>query len=134
MLDANRTDLVLGVVGTGTMGRGIAQIAAASGVEVRLLDARPDAAEQARAAVSGMFDTLAGKGRMTAEAAAQAGARLKTVAAEQDLAGCHLVVEAIVEDLEAKRELFAKLERSSPPNASSLPTPHRCRSPRSPRS
>jgi 3-hydroxybutyryl-CoA dehydrogenase len=110
MLDANRTDLVLGVVGTGTMGRGIAQIAAASGVQVRLLDARPDAAEQARAAVSGMFDTLAGKGRMTAEAAAQAGARLRPAISEQDLAGCHIVVEAIVEDLQAKQDLFARLE------------------------
>lgn len=111
MLDAERSDLTLGVVGTGTMGRGIAQIAAAAGLRVRLLDAREDAAAQARDAVRATFGTLAGKGRMTARAAAEAAARLEPVPDAAALAGCHVVVEAIVEDLEAKRALFARLEQ-----------------------
>ncbi|HET8727785.1 MAG TPA: 3-hydroxyacyl-CoA dehydrogenase, partial [Alphaproteobacteria bacterium] len=110
MLDVGRPDLTLGVVGTGTMGRGIAQIAAASGVRVLLLDARPGAAEEARNAVADTFEMLAGKGRMTPEAARDATARLAAVDAEADLAGCHVVVEAIVEDLKAKQDLFARLE------------------------
>jgi 3-hydroxybutyryl-CoA dehydrogenase len=110
MLDAKREDLVLGVVGTGTMGRGIAQIAAAAGIEARLLDARPGAAEEARAALAATFETLAAKGKMGADAAREAAARLRPVAGEGDLAGCHVVVEAIVEDLGAKRDLFARLE------------------------
>jgi 3-hydroxybutyryl-CoA dehydrogenase len=110
MPDANRSDLVLGVVGTGTMGRGIAQIAAAAGIETRLLDARPGAAGEARAGIAAAFDMLAGKDRMERGAAEAAKARLRPVDGEAALAGCHVVVEAIVEDLEAKRALFARLE------------------------
>lgn len=110
MPDANRSDLVLGIVGTGTMGRGIAQIAAAAGIDVLLLDARPGAAEDARAGIAATFDMLAGKDRMERGAAEAAKVRLRPVDGEAALAGCHVVVEAIVEDLEAKRALFARLE------------------------
>ncbi|WP_431860925.1 3-hydroxyacyl-CoA dehydrogenase [Azospirillum sp.] len=111
MFDPHSDALVMGVVGTGTMGRGIAQIAAAAGVSVILADARPGAAEEAVAALDAAFDRLAEKGKLTADAASSAKARVTPVAPDApDFAQCALVVEAIVEDLEAKRALFAGLE------------------------
>jgi 3-hydroxybutyryl-CoA dehydrogenase len=110
MLDANRSDLVLGIVGTGAMGTGIAQIAAAAGVEVRLYDARDGAADKARAGVIGTFEMLASKGKMSAEAAKAAGAKLKPIASLDALKGAHVVVEAIIEEIGAKQALFAQLE------------------------
>ena len=110
MLDITRSDLVLGIVGAGLMGRGIAQIAAQAGISVRLFDARPGAAIEARTAVSQTFATLAGKGKLSAADADAAGNRLGVVDALAGLGGCHVVVEAIVENLDAKRELFRALE------------------------
>ncbi|AWK85730.1 3-hydroxyacyl-CoA dehydrogenase [Azospirillum thermophilum] len=125
--DPKADDLVLGMVGTGTMGRGIAQIAAAAGVTVLLHDARDGAAAEAAQAIAATFATLAGKGRMTAAEAEAAGGRLRPVGSAGELAPCHVVVEAIVETLEAKRGLFAALEEVVGPdcvlatNTSSLP-------------
>ncbi len=110
MLDISRPDLAFGLVGVGAMGKGIAQIMAVAGIEVRMLDTRLGAAEAARADLLKVFDLLTGKGRMTAEDAGQAAGRLKPMDGLQDLAGCHIVVEAIIEELGAKRELFAALE------------------------
>jgi 3-hydroxybutyryl-CoA dehydrogenase len=110
MLDVNQPGLVLGIVGTGTMGRGIAQLAAQAGIDVRLLDARPGAAEEARAAVSGTLESLEAKGRLPAGEARAMAARLHPIHTEAELAGCAVLVEAVVEDLGVKRELFARLE------------------------
>jgi 3-hydroxybutyryl-CoA dehydrogenase len=110
MIDIKRPDLTLGIVGTGVMGRGIAQIAAAAGIAVRLVDSRVGAAEQARDELARTFEMLAGKGRMSADAAREARALLQPVADESGLEGCHIVIEAIVENLAAKQALFAKLE------------------------
>lgn len=109
-LDANRPDLCIGIVGTGVMGQGIAQIAAAAGASVTLFDTRPEAAEAARRGVVQMFGKLAEKGKLTAEAAAAAGGRLRAADSLTDMAAAHVVVEAIVENLDAKRALFAELE------------------------
>jgi 3-hydroxybutyryl-CoA dehydrogenase len=110
MIDIDRGDLTLGVVGTGAMGRGIAQVAAAAGVTVRMLDSRAGAADQARGELVRTFEMLAGKGRMTADQARGAGEHLQVIGDEGGLAGCHIVIEAIVENLAAKQALFAKLE------------------------
>jgi 3-hydroxybutyryl-CoA dehydrogenase len=110
MIDIERADLTLGVVGAGAMGRGIAQIAAAAGITVRMIDSRAGSAEQARGELARTFEMLAGKGRMTAEAAHAAIGKLQAVADARDLAGCQIVIEAIVEDLRAKQALFAELE------------------------
>lgn len=101
---------VIAVVGTGAMGAGIAQVAAQAGHVVKLLDNRPGAAEKAIEGIRAQFNKLADKGKLTAEAALAAGARL--VAAQQlaDLADAGLVVEAIVESLEAKQTLYRDLE------------------------
>ena len=103
-------DAVIAVVGTGAMGAGIAQIAAAAGHPVKLLDNRSGAAELAIVGIRAQFAKMAEKGKLTAEAAEAAGARLVPVAQLADLADCALVVEAIVENLEAKQTLYADLE------------------------
>lgn len=109
-IDFNRPDLVVGVVGTGAMGRGIAQIAAAAGCTVLLMDAREGAGAEARIFVADMLGRLAEKGRMTVAAAEAAIARIKVAATLADLAPCHVMVEAIVEDLAAKQALMRDLE------------------------
>ena len=109
-LDLGRSDLTLGVVGAGQMGRGIAQIAAVAGIAVRLLDTKPGAAEAALSHIRQMVGRIAQKGRMRAADADAAIARLRIVEAVADLAGCDVVVEAIVEDLAAKQALFRALE------------------------
>jgi 3-hydroxybutyryl-CoA dehydrogenase len=98
------------VAGTGTMGQGIAQVAAAAGHPVLLYDAAPGRAAEAVAAVGKRLDRLAEKGRLTAERAAAARAALRAVETPDGLAGAALVVEAIAEDPAAKRTLFAALE------------------------
>ncbi len=100
----------LAIVGTGAMGRGIAQIAAQAGITVLLYDAQPDAAGNARKSVITTLAKLAERGKITAEAAAAAGERLEVVAGLEQLARAQAVIEAIVENLEVKRQLFAQLE------------------------
>ncbi|WP_018654490.1 3-hydroxyacyl-CoA dehydrogenase [Actinomadura flavalba] len=105
----------LRVVGTGMMGRGIAQWAAAGGIAVELADARPEAVQAAIEQVGAMFDRLAAKGRMTADDAAAARGRLRPVGDPlAPLDGVDLVVEAVREDLDVKRDLFAALEKVAP--------------------
>lgn len=110
MFDPDSKHLVIGVVGAGLMGRGIAQIAAQAGIEVRIFDTRAGAADEAVAAITATFDTLAAKGKLEAGARDAAVARLRAATALADLAGCALVIEAIVENLDAKRALFCELE------------------------
>ncbi len=101
---------VVAVVGSGAMGAGIAQVAAVAGHPVKLLDNRPGAAEAAIAGIRAQLAKLAAKGKLTLEAAATAGDRLQAAAALAELADAGLVVEAIVEKLEAKQQLYAGLE------------------------
>ncbi|MYZ36999.1 MULTISPECIES: 3-hydroxyacyl-CoA dehydrogenase [unclassified Streptomyces] len=101
---------VVAVVGTGTMGQGIAQVALVAGHPVRLYDAVPGRAEQAAASLTGRLDRLAEKGRLDASARDAAVARLRPAAELTELADAALVVEAVLEQLSVKRELFAALE------------------------
>lgn len=100
----------LGVVGTGFMGRGIAQVAAQAGIEARMFDARAGAAEAAREAIAAQLRGMVQKGKLEAAACEQALLRLQPVGSLKDLSGCGIVIEAIIEDLESKRELFRTLE------------------------
>ncbi|MEO6623928.1 MAG: 3-hydroxyacyl-CoA dehydrogenase NAD-binding domain-containing protein, partial [Burkholderiaceae bacterium] len=97
------------VVGAGAMGRGIAQIAAQAGSRVLLVDNQPDAAGKARDAIVAQWERLEAKGRLDATQLAQYRAAL-VCATLEDLADCDLVVEAIVERLDAKTALFRSLE------------------------
>lgn len=101
---------VVAVVGSGAMGSGIAQVAASAGHRVMLFDTRPDAAARAVEAIARVYDRLIEKGRMTAVDAASAKGRLQVAASLADMRDAAIVVEAIVENLEAKRTLFAQLE------------------------
>lgn len=103
-------DGVVGVVGAGTMGQGIAQVALLAGHPVLLHDAAPGQARGAADAVAGRLDRLVAKGRLGAEEMKTALARLSAAEGIADLAGAGLVVEAVVEDLAVKRRLFAELE------------------------
>ncbi|MEM9183500.1 MAG: 3-hydroxyacyl-CoA dehydrogenase NAD-binding domain-containing protein, partial [Pseudomonadota bacterium] len=101
---------VVGVVGAGVMGAGIAQLFAAAGSAVRLFDTFEGAAEKARVGVAGRFARLAEKGRLDPAEADAASERVSVVDELAGLAGCELLVEAVVEDLEIKQSLFASLE------------------------
>ncbi|WP_329136130.1 3-hydroxyacyl-CoA dehydrogenase [Streptomyces sp. NBC_00670] len=98
------------VVGTGTMGQGIAQVALVAGHVVRLYDAVPGRAEEAAAALAARLDRLVAKERMPAADRDAAVARLRPAADLAELADCSLVVEAVLERLETKQELFRALE------------------------
>ena len=98
------------VVGAGIMGAGIAQVAAQAGHSVRLFDTREGAAARAKTKIAGALDTLVAKGRLDAGEAARAMARIEPIATLEAAAGAQLVVEAIVENLEAKRTLFRTVE------------------------
>ena len=100
----------VGIVGTGAMGRGIAQIAVQAGSMVSLMDAQPGAAEKARTAICLQWDKLVDKGRLTPEAANAQKGRLLVAGTLGQLADCDLVIEAIVERLDAKKALFTELE------------------------
>jgi 3-hydroxybutyryl-CoA dehydrogenase len=112
MLDASRSDLVAGVAGTGTMGRGIAQVLAQCGARTLVFDAQPGAARKAKESISQALGKLVEKGRLAAADVDQSLRRIETVDSLNALAPCHVVVEAIVEDLGAKRELFSTLEKT----------------------
>src|SRR5471032_1983616 len=100
---------IIAVIGSGAMGAGIAQVAAVAGYTVKLYDTRPEAVSKALADIAKVFDKLVDKGRMSAADAA-ANARLHAAGALADVVDAKLVVEAIVENLDVKRALFADLE------------------------
>ncbi|WP_252109776.1 MULTISPECIES: 3-hydroxyacyl-CoA dehydrogenase [unclassified Halomonas] len=100
----------LGIVGTGAMGRGIAQLAAQAGLEVRLFDVKEGAVEEAKAFIEGLWQRGVKKERLSSEEATAYGERLKKADDLQALAPCDIVVEAIVERLDAKQSLFSELE------------------------
>jgi 3-hydroxybutyryl-CoA dehydrogenase len=115
-IDASRADLKVGVIGTGAMGRGIVQVAAAGGMNVLMTDARPGAAREARDFVARMLARAAEKGSTTREEVDAAVARIEIAEGLDAFRQCHVVIEAIVENLDAKRELFAQLESIVPPD------------------
>ena len=98
------------VVGAGIMGTGIAQVAAQAGHRVMLFDAREGAAVQATAKLAATLDGLVNKGRLTADDAQVVMARIEPITALEQAREAALVIEAIVENLDAKRALFRQLE------------------------
>ncbi|MFI5445715.1 3-hydroxyacyl-CoA dehydrogenase [Polaromonas sp. UC242_47] len=107
----------VGIVGTGAMGRGIAQLAAQAGSLVKLFDTQIDATGKARDALGSQWDKLVDKGRLDAAQAAGYKARLLLAGTLEELADCDLVVEAVVERLDVKKSLFAALEGIVSPQA-----------------
>jgi 3-hydroxybutyryl-CoA dehydrogenase len=102
---------IVGVLGAGSMGSGIAQVAAAAGHNVVVSDARPEALTRAEQAIRKALARDVEKQRLDRSRADEIIARIRLEPASYDaFAGCGLVVEAIVEDLEVKREAFRQLE------------------------
>ena len=110
MLDVSRKDLTAGVAGSGTMGRGIVQVLAQCGVRVLVFDAKPGAAQAGKDAIAQSLARLVEKGRVKQKDADATLGRIEIVGEPKAFAPCHLVVEAIVELLEVKREFFTALE------------------------
>jgi 3-hydroxybutyryl-CoA dehydrogenase len=107
-------EAIVGVIGVGVMGCGIAQVAATAGHPVLLFDVDPQAVARARAAIEQDLRRQVDKGRLTPEAAQTTLARLQP-ADWPALSRCALVIDAIVEDLVAKRELVARVQTLAPP-------------------
>ena len=98
------------VIGAGTMGSGIAQVAAQAGHKVVLYDTHKEAVDKALAGLRKILDKLVEKGKFTAEQADGIHGRITPASDLKDLAGSGLVIEAIIEDLGIKQKLFAELE------------------------
>ncbi len=119
--------LKVGVVGAGAMGRGIAQVSVEGGLDVVLFDAQTGAAAKARDFIGSMIERGVAKGTRTAAQAAEVMARVTVLDTSGDLKTCDIIVEAIVEKLDAKQALFAELDALCGPdtilasNTSSLP-------------
>jgi 3-hydroxybutyryl-CoA dehydrogenase len=112
MLDVSRTDLTAGVAGAGTMGRGIAQVLAQSGARTLLYDAQPGSAQKAKAAIGDALGKQVERGRLKAADVDATLGRIEVIDRLERLSPGHIVVEAIVEDLAAKRQLFSALEKT----------------------
>ncbi len=115
--DLSGSDLVVAVFGSGTMGRGIAQVCAQAGLTTLMFDARAGAADEAVATINKGLEGLVAKDRMTAEAKKGALDRLRPIGSLDDVKGAGIVIEAIVENLDAKRDLFRELEKRLEPDA-----------------
>jgi 3-hydroxybutyryl-CoA dehydrogenase len=101
----------VGVVGSGQMGSGIAQVFAANGYEVVLHDVLPSMLDKARAGIEGSLNKFVEKGKLEAAARDMTLARLSFSQSIHDLASCDLVIEAIVEKLDVKQNLFGELAK-----------------------
>ena len=104
-------ELVVAVVGAGAMGRGIAQVCAQAGLTTVLFDSRDGAVQEAIAAIDKALEGLVSKGRMAAEAKQSTIDHLKPIRSLDGAASAGVVIEAIVESLDAKRDLFRELEK-----------------------
>ena len=106
------------VIGAGTMGHGIAYVAALAGCDVRLTDARPDALPQALDKIEALLVSGVKRGKLAADDHAVV---RKRVRAEPEIGAAvtdaDIVIEAVVEDLAIKQRLFADVERAAPPGA-----------------
>jgi 3-hydroxybutyryl-CoA dehydrogenase len=115
-------DTVVGVIGAGAMGSGIAQVAAAAGHRVVLADAMEGAVAKAQARIAAALEREVEKGKRTRDAADQLQSRIdfQWGAIGDDLSAfrkCGLVIEAVVEDLEVKQHLFRRIEAAVAPTA-----------------
>jgi 3-hydroxybutyryl-CoA dehydrogenase len=101
---------LVGIVGAGTMGNGIAQACAVVGIDALMLDVNPLALEKGVAAISGSLDRLVKKEKLTAELKASAMARVKTTSILADLAACDYVIEAATENEALKIKILKELD------------------------
>lgn len=116
----------VGIIGSGIMGSGLAEVVAKAGFDTVLRSRSVESGEASLAAVQKSFDRAVSKERMTEAERDAAMARLSCCVELDGLAGCDLVIESVVEDLEVKKALFAQLGEIAPDavlatNTSTLP-------------
>jgi 3-hydroxybutyryl-CoA dehydrogenase len=107
----------VGVVGLGTMGAGIAQVSVQSGYETIAREVSDELGERGRATVERYLTRGVEKGRLTEHERDEALGRLTLTTELSDLADCGLVIEAVLEELDLKRQVFAELDRLTRPDA-----------------
>ena len=107
----------IAVVGAGQMGAGIAQVAAAAGLEVVLVDVIPGAADTGKSKIAAQLEKQVAKGKLQAADKDALLARIKPTTNVADASGAQFAVEAIVENEAVKKELFQKLDATLPPEA-----------------
>ncbi len=107
----------IAVIGAGTMGSGIAQVCATYGYTVTLIDVIPEQLERAQASIRQSVEKLHAKGRITDAQRDAALSGIRTSMQMEDAADADLVVEAVVERLEVKQEVFGQLDRLTRPEA-----------------
>lgn len=110
MNNLNKENIV-GVIGSGTMGAGIAQVAAAFGHKVVLYDVDGAALQKAESNLNKIFDRLVEKNKYSDEEAKGILNNIKYVSEKESLSQCALIIEAIVEDIEIKKNLFSEIEK-----------------------
>jgi 3-hydroxybutyryl-CoA dehydrogenase len=107
----------IGVVGCGLMGSGIAQVAAAAGYPVVVREVSDELLKKGLGSIEKSLGRFAEKGQITADQKAETLGRLKPTLKLEDFADCDLVIEAIIENLERKRELYRELDGIVKPDA-----------------
>jgi 3-hydroxybutyryl-CoA dehydrogenase len=106
---------VIGVLGAGTMGTGVAQVSAEAGLDVLIHDPVSGAVEAAVERVGGFLERRVAKGELTHDEASNARSRIHTAGSLEAVAQADLVVEAIPEELDVKRDAFRRLDAAAPP-------------------
>src|SRR5690242_10512546 len=104
----------VGVVGCGLMGSGIAQVVATAGFETMVREVSAELVDKGLKGIEKNLNRLVEKGTITEASRSEIRGRLKGTTSLDDLKGCDLIVEAIIEQLPAKRELFASLDALCP--------------------
>src|SRR5687767_3003049 len=110
-MSMNRPVQTIGIIGSGVMGSGIAQVAAEAGLDVRLFDIDKKLLENAIGAITKFINRSAEKGKVTQQEADDAIVRITTTMTMDEFAPCDLVLEAAPEKIEIKQSLFRDLER-----------------------
>lgn len=106
----------IAVIGAGTMGSGIAQVAATAGCSVQLFDAFPDALQKAQKSLQITLSKLVEKGKISDEESTRIASNIRYESELESLSGAELIIEAIIENIDIKRKLFADLEQIVSPS------------------
>ncbi|MCB0397801.1 MAG: NAD(P)-binding domain-containing protein [Flavobacteriales bacterium] len=108
---------IIGVVGSGAMGSGIAQVAATQGHQVMVVDKQPEILENAKVKLNAVLNRLVEKGKISSDEAAEIEGRITWVTNIDELESCGFVIEAVVEDLNVKQAIFKQLDVIVAPGA-----------------
>lgn len=106
----------VGVIGAGTMGAGIAQVFATSGFDVTLVDIKQEFIDRGMNTINKSLDKMVQKSVLTQEKARNSFRKIKTSLSVNDLKDCNFIVEVIIEDIKAKKDLFKQLDAITAPD------------------